>query len=187
MDTPATQAPRKQARPRTALIIAVVIVVLILITLVIVGNLSVSRYENYLSGLWVGDPGFLERAQLRDMQLFLGPREGGRRQGYLIMTDLSGSFISNQALEFREKSPAQRWWTALKSVFRASRDAYTARKVELEYDDVAAGAEPPMPEEMKMTVSMIEGTLTLFDGEKVYALFEKDLVASAAANEAYSS
>lgn len=188
MDQPGQPKKGHRAdRPRTSLLLAVAIAVLLLVIVVVVGAIAVGRYENYLSGLWVGDPGFLKKAQLRDMQLFLAPREDGCRQGYLIMTDLDGNFVSNQAFEFRERSAVQRWWTALKAVFRTRRDAYSARCVEFEYDDVAAGTEPPMPERMKMTLSMLDGTLTLYDGEKVYAFLEKDLAASAAAVEAYSS
>lgn len=44
-----------------------------------------------------------------------------------------------------------------------------------------------MPESLKMCVSMLDGTLTLYDGEKVYAFLEKDLASSAAAVEAYDS
>jgi hypothetical protein len=168
------------------LIIAVVIVVLILLTAILLGSLSMSRYETYLSGLWVGDPGFLKRAGLRDLQLFLAPCEGGSRQGYLIMTDLNDNFVSNQAIEVRERSGAQRWWTALKSVFRTCGDAYTARCVEFEYDDAAAGGEPPMPTQMKMALSMVDGTLTLYGEDRVYAFLEKDLAASAAALAAYA-
>ena len=167
--------------------IAVVILVAILVIALTLGALAAKRYENFISGLWIGDPGFLERAQLKDMQLFLAPAEGGVRQGYLIMTDLQGEFVSNQALEVREKSSARRWWTALKSVFRTGQDVYTASKVEFVFDDAETGADPPMPPLMKMSVSMIDGSLTLYDGEKVYAFLGKDPAASAAAVEAYSS
>jgi hypothetical protein len=179
-------------RPR-ALVIAVVILLLIILIAAVLGALAMRRYETYLSGLWVGDPGFLARARLRDLQLFLAPREGGRRQGYLIMTDLDGAFLSNQAIEVRERAAAQRWWTALRSVFRTSGDAYASNCVEIEYDDCGeragegGGADPPMPERMKMALSMLDGTLTLYDQDKVYAFLEKDLTASAAAVAAYGA
>ena len=168
----------------TAPILALVIVISIIIIFIITGAIAVQRYENYLSGYWVGDPGFLKKAQLKAMELFIAPKEDGSRQGYLIMTDLDGNFISNQAVEIREHSSMQRWWTSLGSVFKTKRDAYTAQKVEIEYDDKGT---TPMPEQVKMTLSILDGTLTLYDGEKVYAFLEKDLLVSAAAVEAYTA
>ena len=73
----------------------------------------------------------------------------------------------------------------MRSAIRVEKDAYTARRFEIEYDAVVGGEEPPMPETMKMTLSILDGTLTLYDEEKVYAFMEKDLAASAAALEAY--
>ena len=191
MDSSADGSRRK--RVRTLAIAAAIIILIIVVLAVYLGSASGRRYEGYLSGLWVGDPGFLEKAQLRDLQLFLAPREHGSRgrQGYLIMTDLAGNFISNQAIELRVGAPVERWWTALKSVFRTSHDAYKARTVEIDYDSsagaMASTEGPPMPERMKMTLSILDGTLTLYDDEKVYAFLEKDLLASAAAVEAYKA
>src|SRR5574340_1109423 len=88
-------------RPLRGIAVCVAVVVVLLLVLVYLGAAARRRYEAYLSGLWVGDPSFLEQAQLQDLQLFLAPCEGGRRQGYLIMTDLAGNFISNQAIELR--------------------------------------------------------------------------------------
>ena len=164
-----------------------IIIAIILIVIVVVGNASSSRYENYLTGLWIGDPAFLEKAQLSDLQLFIAPVDNGCRQGYLIITDSNGEFISNQAIEICERSSIRRWWSALRSAFRTEKDTYKSCKVDIEYDAVAEGEEPPMPSTLKLSLSMIEGTLTLYDDEKVYAFMEKDLAASAAAVEAYST
>ena len=140
------------------------------------------RYDNYLSGLWVGDPAFLKKAQLGDLQLFIAPREKGCRQGYLIMANEDGEFISNQAIEIHELA---NWWSALRASFRSKKDTYTARRLEIEYDAVKEGDAPPMPDRMKMTLSILDGTLTLYDGKKVYAFMEKSPAASAAAVDAY--
>ena len=169
-----------------ALYAAAVVLALIVIIALVGAAAAVRRYERYLAGLWVGDPAFLKKARLRDLQLFIAPREDGCRQGYLIITDENGEFISNQAIEIRARSGGSRW-SALRSTFRAEKDAYTAQRFEVEYDAVEEGEEPPMPETVKMTLSILDGTLTLYDGEKVYAFMEKDLAASAAAIEAYGA
>jgi len=187
MDQPRKVREGGKKKGPGAAVVAAVVVVVLLVIIVLVGAVAARRYENYLSGYWVGDPGFLEKAQLRDMQLFIAPREGGCRQGYLLMTDLDGNFVSNQAIEICERSAAQRWWTALGSSFKTARDAYSAQCVEITYDDASAGGAAPMPERVKLTLSILDGTLTLYDDTKVYAFLVKDSAASAAAVEAYTS
>ena len=161
----------------------IAVIILVIIALVAAAAAAARRYEHYLAGLWVGDPAFLKKAQLRDLQLFIAPRDaGGCRQGYLIITDKDGEFVSNQAIEICEHT---QWWSALSSTFRVKTDAYSTSDFQTIYDDVTAG-DPPMPEAMKMTLSILEGTLTLYDKEKVYAFMHKDLAASAAAIAASS-
>lgn len=179
-----TDAGATRKHRSKAILAAVIVAVLIVIIIVIIGAISVRRYKNYLSGYWVGDPGFLEKAQLKDMQLFIGPEEDGTRQGYLIMTDLDDNFVSNQAIEVKEGAMGRRWWTALKSVFRTTRDVYSTNDLSIEYD--AEAGDPPMPETLKMSLSMLDGSLTLYDDAKVWAFLEKDNVTSIAVLEAYN-
>jgi hypothetical protein len=164
---------------RRGLCIVAIVTVFIIMLAGLMGVPAVRRYDNYLSGLWVGDPGFLRKSQLSDLQLFISPEEGGSRQGYLILTDLDGNFISNQAVEMRVKSSI---WAALRSSFKTTADAFVLPNVALEFDD---GGEPPMPISLKLSLSMIDGSLTLYDDEKVYAFMTKDMTASASAIEAY--
>jgi len=167
--------------PRREVVIAVVVVVLIvMIALVRIGS---SRYDNYLSGMWVGDPGFLESAQILDFQLFLAPSSGKERQGYLIITDMDGSFTANQAIELELKPSLSGGWSSFQSIFKTSEDLYNVPKVDLEFDDDEGPT--PMPSRLKLSMSILDGTLTLFDDEKVYAFLEKDLASTAAAVEAY--
>jgi hypothetical protein len=169
------------ARPPAPVLAAIILVLLLVVASISVA--SVRRYENFLSGLWVGDPGFLRKAQLDDFQLFLAPSEDGRRQGYLIITDTDGAYVSNQAIEVRVGSAARRWSSALRSAFKAEGDAYKACSFEIEFD--ADGS--PVPSQMKMALSILDGTLTLYDGEKVYAFLAKDPTASAAALAAWAA
>jgi hypothetical protein len=141
---------------------------------------AIKRYDMYLEGLWSGDPGYLESAQLSDFQLYIGALKQGKRQGYIIMTDHTGTFVANQAIEIEESRPNSRWWPALKNSFKTQHDAYTMCKVHFTYD---GDAPPPMPTTMKLTLSILDGTLTLYDGDKIYAFLEKDIAASTAAAE----
>jgi hypothetical protein len=166
---------------RTLMAVALAAIVVIII---VVARAGVRRYDGYLSGMWVGEPAFLEQAGLRDLQLFLAPREAGCRQGYLIIAG-AGELISNQAIELRELGGGKRWGAAAKHGLHSGRDSYSC-SVDVDYDDTSADT-TPMPTRMKMTVSILDGTLTLFDDEKVYAFLVKDPTASAAAIEAYAA
>lgn len=186
MDSSRQQRAAEQKAPRSgrALAIAALVALLVVLAVYLVGAAAARRYEGFLSGYWVGDPGFLQKARLRDMQFYVAPPEGGARQGYLLMTDLDGNFVANRAVELRVRPPFPRWWAALGAAFRAERDAYAAGHLEIEFD---GPAEPPMPERVKLTVSMLDGTLTLYDDTAVYGFLTKDYAASAAAAEAYAA
>lgn len=167
-------------RPGAGVLIAVIIIA-VLVILVVAGATAVRRYEHYLTGLWVADPAFLHKARLRDLQVFIAPRAppSGGRQGYLIITDTDGEFISNQAIEIQEHP---QWWSALRAAYRVKVDAYSTPDLQIAYDD----GDAPMPKSMRMTLSILEGTLTLYDSKKIYAFMRKDLTASATAIEAYN-
>lgn len=165
-----------------ALLAATLAAVLVMVVVAYLGWKAAQRYDVYLGGLWAADPGFLEKAQLGDFQLFISPPAGtgGRRQGYLIMTDLAGGFLANGPLEI---AVGRGYASALAALGAAGADAYTVT-AELTFDDATA-TPPPLPARAKLVLSMLAGTLTISDDEKVYAFLEKDSQASAAADEAY--
>ena len=142
----------------------------LLVVAVLVWRLHTGRYDAYLEGLWAGDPTFLSGAALNDLQLYIGPNENGVRQGYLILVDTAGNFVSNQALKLQ----GGRWRGALKL---KAPDAARAN-IGLTFDAAA-----PMPEALTATLSMADGSLTLHDDQKVYAFMWKDHAASSAAAE----
>jgi hypothetical protein len=100
------------------------------------------------------------------------------------MADAAGNFVANQAIEIEEPSARCRWMPALRNAFKTRRDAYTLLGVKFTYDSAVAAS--PMPAVMKLTLSILDGTLTLYDGDKIYAFLEKDAAASTAASVAVS-
>ena len=167
-----------------ALVIAVVIVVVI----VIIGSLATARYDGYLSGYWVGDPAFLEKANLKDIQLFIAPVVGGVRDGYLIMTDAAGEYLANQAVTIKTGgvlSAPGRWLGAIRDSFVTAHDQYSF-PAEIEYDNGSSpGSATPMPTSVRMTLSILDGTLTIYDDGKVWALLNRDPAATGPALTAY--
>ncbi len=168
-----------------------VLAVLILVVLLVIAVFApaAARCEYAVTGMWVGSTAFLSRAGLRDFQLFIGPRENGVRQSYLLIADDRGGLLANQALEIRYGGGLRRWWSGAKTAFagvskagESKNGTYRILGVEFAYD-----AEPPpeLPTVMNLALSSADGTLTLYDDEKVYAFLYKDTQASSAANEAY--
>jgi len=160
--------------------LAATVAVLVLILLA-TASTAAKRYDGYLEGLWAGDPSFLEESNLSDFQLYIGPRKGRAREGYLLMTDTTGAFVANQAIEIEE--PRMRWLPASRNAFRSKDDKYTLRQVQFTYSN----GDEPMPSKLRLTLSILNGTLALHDDEKLYAFLEKDIAASAAAAEVASA
>ena len=162
------------------ILIAIVIVILIIIfCLVKSANTCIEKYNNYLTGLWIGDPDFLLSAKLQDMQLFISPKENKVRQGYIIITDINGDFILNQPIEFKELNSSK--WNAYNSNKKNKNDKF--------YTNYQTNIIKDFPKNIKIGVSMCDGTLTIHNTDLniLYALLEKDLISSAAAITAYKN
>lgn len=153
-----------------------------LITAMIIAAVAVSarRYDNYLEGLWAGDPGYLETAKLSDFQFYIGPRNGdGSRHGYMIMVDSDGGTVANTAFTLNEPSAIRRAAAAGRNLLRTEKDSYKI--------NIVLSTDEPIPfpaGELSATMSIYDGTLTLTSGDTVYAFLEKDMAASAAASAA---
>lgn len=167
-------------------ILAVLILVVLLVIYYAVLAPAAARCEYGVTGMWVGSTAFLARAGLRDFQLYIGPRENGARQSYLLIADDRGGILANQALEIRYGGGVRRWWSGAKTAFAGPSSAragtYRIVGAEFAYDDAPP---PELPTVMNLALSAADGTLTLYDDEKVYAFLYKDTQASSAANEAY--
>lgn len=137
----------------------------IIVALLVVAAFTVAearRQADYLGGFWAGEDDFLAEAELVEMRMFVGPPEGGARRGHLLMANGAGVVADEPFTLTVRASPAAELRSALGCVAR--------RHATLEFD-----TDGPMPSELRLTVSMADGTLTLFDSERVFALFTKDL------------
>lgn len=162
------------------------VIVLVLVLVASAWN-SRERYLRYLGGVWAGEPGFLERAGLGGLQLFVPPDGGADRLGYLIMTLPDGSFVANTALRLR--LAAGGWGPAWRDAARlrapVANDTWCVG-AETEFPDLGDDlGEEPFPEQVQLVLSVLDGTLAIRDDEKVYAFLTKDMVATAAAEAAW--
>ena len=159
------------------------LVVIVVITIIAAESRARRRYCKYLSGYWIAHPDFAETAAVSEFQLFIAPPRGrGRkRQGYLLIVDSSGKTAVNQAIELVARSRAQ---LACAQSQKTTADEFQGR-LDIDY----GGAEPPgaLPSQMRMSLSVLNGTLTLFDSDRVYACLVKDFATTDSALRAYES
>jgi hypothetical protein len=162
----------KLLKSRAALFLAVIVVLL----LVVIWYAS-SRHERYLSGFWNIDPSFASQAGIGDMVVYIGEKDGNTRPGYVYMTDTKGNSIANQAFEVSDKfsKMVRKPWSALKTTF--GDDVYRfGANFDFDEDFTGPGA---MADQMDIALSMVNGTLTLYDSEKIYGHFHRDNATSA--------
>jgi len=135
--------------------------VVIIILIYNANDCSVREYEDYMTGIWRGDPGFCAGADLSSMMLYVGGRSdtswfGSRiRECYLIMNN----DICNQSITL--------------SYSRGSSGFCSVGKYEItahvKYEDEAV-----MPETVTMEFDMRSGVLRIHNDTKLYGVLWKD-------------
>lgn len=151
----------------------IIVLTIIAIAIYHIATLT-KRYQSYLDGHWVGDPEFLKTAQLKDFQLFIA-RSGSRYyDAYIIITDLNGEFIHNQAFNIEQST-----W---RYFIRHGVNNLGSFKFNLN------DPKSDIPTNVNLAVSVIDGSLTIYDNateSKIYAFLKKDHIASDTALAAY--
>lgn len=144
---------------RNSLALAVIVALLVVAAFTVA---EARRQSAYLGGFWVGEDDFMAEAELAELRMFVGPAGGGARRGHLLMANAAG-VVSDGSFTLRVRAAPL---GELRSAF-----GYAAkRQATLEFDESS-----PMPSELRLAVSVADGTLTLFNSERVFALFTKDL------------
>jgi len=170
----------------TALIIIIIIVIIFLIFIICMvrsANTCCVKYQNYLTGMWIGDPEFLKKSDLSDLQIFISPKEGQKRNGYIIMLDKNKEFILNQPIELNELSSSHtQRWSAHSANKKNKNDLFNITfNLNTQVDNI-------FPKQLIFTLSMLNGVLSIKDNtEKIYALLTKDLITSASAIKEYEN
>jgi len=137
------------------------------------------RYTNYLGGYWVVHPDFAETAKLSEFQFFIGPQiKAQAREGYLMVVAADGSPVANAAVEVKA---CLRFGSAL----RASLQCVDECRGSLALDMPDGSGD--IPASLDFALSIVGGTLTLYDGENVYACLVKDIAASETALRVYDA
>jgi hypothetical protein len=168
------------SNPMAAAIAAAITI--IIITVLAAGAFARRKYGEFLSGYWAATPDFAASANLQEFQLFIAPSDGPAgynfqnhhtRKGYLIVVDAKGAPVANQAVEIHVRPAVGAGARSLAAPFRGR---------------LTFSSEAPLalPAELEFAVSAFHGTLTLFDGDKVYAALAKDYATTEVALRAYA-
>ena len=180
---------RLASNPIAAAIAAAITI--IIITVLAAGAFARRKYGEFLSGYWAATPDFAASANLQEFQLFIAPSDGPAgynfhnfqnhqnlqnhhtRKGYLIVVDAKGAPVANQAVEIHVRPAVGAGARSLAAPFRGR---------------LTFSSEAPLalPAELEFAVSAFHGTLTLFDGDKVYAALAKDYATTEVALRAYA-
>ena len=146
---------------KSDIVYACVIVVLI----ITIAQCSRLKYENYIEGTWVGGQEFLDSANLRDFMLVIEPRAScGKYNGYLMIVDMQGDFISNQPVTINTSSS---WVSGAKSTVAYSNDVFNFCKFNITGVDIA---DTSIPNKTMAAVSMLNGYMCIKDTKKIYAI-----------------
>lgn len=149
------------------IILAIVIIFLILVAVFIYRRYC-ARYNAYLAGMWVGESTFLEQAGLSQFYMFFK----NNKEGYIVMIDEDGETVANHAIDFTVK-----FNNVISASLAPKNDACTA-VMKIKATD---GEECPIADVSRLTMSMLDGTLALYDSKKLFAFLQKDISASALA------
>lgn len=154
-----------------------VVVVLLLVALVVLSRVGGRVHSSALTGLWVGEPDFLESASLGSMDLYVGPGAGGVRVGYLVATDADAKIVYNQEISL-SFTPWRRPFGALWGGKAANASvAVEARDSE--------GLGLTVPSRLEAALCVTDGSLVLHTPAEVWAVLVKDHAASAEAAAAW--
>ena len=162
--------------------LAIATTILLVICMMVVASAN-ARYTNYLSGYWVIHPDFATKASLDDFQLFIGPPAATTptRAGYVIIVDNKGTTVANSAVDI---GVTTRSGSATYALLQGKADECRGR-LTLEFTDKSAASS--LPKSLDYSLSILNGTLTLYDAGAVYACLVKDIAVTDTALHAYTA
>ena len=132
------------------------IIVLILVILVIVFYYyakissinSTSSTVTNLVGLWDGEPSFLDESGLNKFQLLILPKVNGVFDGHLLIKNNNNEVLTDQSISIIVKKEANM--------------------------NIIFSEEIIFPQNIKFKISMLDGSLSIFNRVKIYAQLYKN-------------
>lgn len=140
------------------------IVIVVIFVLYHLATINRSRYEQYLFGYWVGDDVFCDDAGITSLSMFIGEPSRGwtstQREAYILIQMKNGDIITEgMTITYGEG------WAG------PCLGTYSVRAT-VEFDEV------PLWDDLSCNVTIsvnpINGTLRIYDGDKLYAKLYKE-------------
>lgn len=135
-----------------------------IIVILILWIISIQKYSQFLNGFWSADNSFLEKSQLREMDLFISPSGWGN----LSIINKDGEII------FDDPVYIKRGWFLLSLFSLFSVNDCISQRVYIDYGD----GNNPFPNKLTMKISIHNGALELLSEGQTYAYLNKDHNAS---------
>ncbi len=151
-----------------------IIILSILVVIVLLVIYSTSKYNNYLIGYWKGESGYLEEADLSVLELYISPKNSG----YLIMITTDGTVIYDGTVKI--KSIRMALFSSLFNVFKTKNDMCYDNYIEFA-DELPEGTK-----KLSFNISILNGTLCLYDKKSIYAFLIKNNESTLVSNAVYN-
>ena len=161
-------------------LIIILVLIIIYIGLTIQAN-TTKFYEEFISGYWVGDQEFLDKSGLSELNMLIMHKKDqdlNKFEGYVVMADDNSNIILSSGFDLHLEKPAQLG----KSDFIVS--SITKTKGHFIFDEQVPSIDDL--NEFDIALSVVDGSLTISSGEKVYAYMAKDNMASRTSKLAYA-
>ena len=162
-----------------AIIIALVLVIIFIC--MSFQNTTAKFYDDFISGYWVGDQEFLDKSGLNDLNMLIVRKknkdEPEEYEGYIVMTDSNDNIIISSGFDLNLEKKTTISNMSVRKVHKFKGHFTFDEKIS-SLDDMS---------NFDLTLSVIDGSLTISNDEKVYAYMVKDNAASRTSKLAYDS
>jgi hypothetical protein len=142
-----------------------IIAIIVLLLIFVIWNQR--KCNNFLNGMWVGESLFMEKAGLSEFILYIRQTKNGVADGYILMRDTDGEIIANDIIKLSYNTC---YWSTTKSLFKKT-------------DSISSGVKitpvAQLKDVNKMTFSIMNGSLALYNKTKLFAFLYKDTAATA--------
>lgn len=146
-------------------IILLAVIIFLIIIAVFIYYRYKARYTKFLAGMWVGESSFLEQAGLTQFYMFFK----NDKEGYVVIVDEDGETLANHAVNFNIK------FSNIVSASLSSKNDACNADITIKAID---GETCPIADVRRLTISMLDGSLALYDNKKLFAFLQKDISAS---------
>ena len=136
-------------------------------------------YDDFIGGYWIGDQEFLDKSGLNDLNMLIVRKkkkeEPEEYEGYIVMTDSNDNIIISSGFDLDLENKTTISTLSLSKVHNF--------KGHFTFDEKLSSLDGMS--NFDLALSVIDGSLTISNNEKVYAYMVKDNASSRTSKLAY--